>query len=31
METIDFTEILTRFLKYLFEGLAVGIYAIFLI
>jgi hypothetical protein len=25
METIDFTEILTRFLKYLFEGLAVGI------
>ena len=25
MDTIDFTEILTRFLKYLFEGLAVGI------
>ena len=25
MESIDFTEILTRFLKYLFEGLAVGI------
>ena len=25
MDSIDFTEILTRFLKYLFEGLAVGI------
>ena len=25
MDTIDFTEILTRFLKYLFEGFAVGI------
>ena len=25
MDTIDYTEILTRFLKYLFEGFAVGI------
>ena len=25
MDSIDFTEILTRFLKYLLEGLAVGI------
>ena len=25
MDSIDYTEILTRFLKYLFEGFAVGI------